>query len=189
VRRHACTISQFCWRSCSPPATARIYPRYSFRCQQNGLNCRGPLHDLSIRVTYAQQPALPTPAALWRTACPKVCSAHQCGPSSGSAAKPIANASIARPAGNARDHVPSAASHAAPRPQPTVKPTITGRVRAARLRALATSAGSPPSSPVLLSQLAHCYALVKTSTRGPPKVCQRPSLAQHKTAGPYWGSA
>jgi hypothetical protein len=98
-------ISQFCWRSCSPPATARIYPRYSFRCQQNGLNCRGPLHDLSIRVTYAQQPALPTPAGLWRTACPKVCSAHQCGPSSRSAAKPIANASIARPAGNARDHV------------------------------------------------------------------------------------
>jgi hypothetical protein len=28
------------------------------------------LRDLSIRVTYAQQPALPTPAGLWRTGCP-----------------------------------------------------------------------------------------------------------------------
>ena len=59
---------------------------------------------------------------------------------------PVANASRARPAGKASDLRPSAASHAAPMPQPTAKPIITGRVRAARLRALATSAGSPPSS-------------------------------------------
>ena len=50
--------------------------------------------------------------------------------------KPIATASRARPAGRARDHRPTAASHAAPRPQPTVKPTIGGQVCFARRRAL-----------------------------------------------------
>ncbi len=40
------------------------------------------------------------------------------------------------------------------------------------------SCGGATHGQFLLLQLAHCYALVvKTSTRGPPKACQRPSLA------------
>jgi hypothetical protein len=42
----------------------------------------------------------------------------------------------------------------------------------------------PPGHPwpPFYSQVAHCYALVKTSTRGSPKACQRPSLAVRYTA-------
>lgn len=47
--------------------------------------------------------------------------------------------------GRMSDHRPAAASYAAPNPQPIVKPTITGRVCMARLRALADASSFIPS--------------------------------------------
>src|SRR5271166_1491650 len=89
-------------------------------------------------------------------------SAHPRGPAS----KANARASRAREAGNASDQGPSATSHAAPKAQPTAKPTITGRVCAARLRALATSAGSPPSSTSPTSNPKRVTLLVITAVEG-----------------------
>jgi len=51
--------------------------------------------------------------------------------------KPIAKASRASPAGSARDRKPAAAAKAAPNMHAIVKPTITGKVCIARMRAWA----------------------------------------------------
>src|SRR3989442_7434358 len=110
-----------------------------------------------------------------RTRYPKSSSAHQGRPPSSVAATPIASASRVRPTGRAKDHRPTAASHAAPRPQPTVKPTIAGQVCFARLRALATSSGSRPSSISPRSIVKRVTLLVITAVDGAPfnEICTR----------------
>src|SRR6266478_6406153 len=94
--------------------------------------------------------------------------AHQRSPPSSLTANPIANASMARLAGRARDHRPTVASHAAPRPQPTAKPTIGGQVFFARMRALATLSGSLASITSPTSIMKRVTLVVITAVDGAP---------------------
>src|SRR5213593_3085668 len=86
----------------------------------------------------------------------------------------MVSASSARPPGSTRDQNPTTAWNAAPRAQPRVKPTIAGHVCLARLRALATSTGSRPSSISPRSIMKRVTLAVITAVEGAPvnEICE-----------------
>ena len=63
---------------------------------------------------------------------------------------------------------PIVASHVAPKPQPTAKPTIAGQLRITRSRALATSAGLRPSITSPTSIMKRVMLVVMTGVDGAP---------------------
>ena len=74
----------------------------------------------------------------------------------------------AKPIGSDKDQGPTTASKSAPRLQPTVKPTIAGQVRLARLRAFETSLRSRRNGIAPTSIIKVVMSVVITAVAGAP---------------------